>query len=77
MLFRSLMRMTRALSGGVSPMHERARVIRIKNTLRLDEIEVSEAFLPEVAKRSDLTRLTDPAPLAFDAAGRLTPIARD
>src|SRR5881398_848418 len=61
---------------GLTPP-ERARVIRIKNTLRLDEIEVSEAFLPEVAKRSDLTRLTDPAPLAFDAAGRLTPIARD
>src|SRR6059036_2246145 len=54
-----------------------ARVIRIKNTLMLGEIECSEAFLPEVAKRSDLTRLTDPAPLAFDAAGRLTPIARD
>src|SRR5213594_3178599 len=61
---------------GLTPP-ERARVIRIKNTLRLGEIEVSEAFLPEVAKRSDLTRLTDPAPLAFDAAGRLTPIARD
>src|SRR5712691_490789 len=61
---------------GLTPP-ERARVIRIKNTLVLGEIEVSEAFLPEVAKRSDLTRLTDPAPLAFDAAGRLTPIARD
>ena len=61
---------------GLTPP-ERARVIRIKNTLRLSEIEVSEAFLPEVAKRADLTRLTDPAPLAFDAAGRLTPIARD
>src|SRR5213083_1751030 len=61
---------------GLTPP-ERARVIRIKNTLMLGEIEVSEAFLPEVAKRADLTRLTDPAPLAFDAAGRLTPIARD
>src|SRR5881409_593203 len=61
---------------GLTPP-ERARVIRIKNTLRLGEIEVSEAFLPEVAKRSDLTRLSDHTPLAFDAAGRLTPIARD
>src|SRR5216117_1184703 len=61
---------------GLTPP-ERARVIRIKNTLRLGEIEVSEAFLPEVVKHADLTRLTDPAPLAFDAAGRLTPIARD
>src|SRR5438034_5331787 len=61
---------------GLTPP-ERARVIRIKNTLMLGEIEVSEAFLPEVVKHADLTRLTDPAPLAFDAAGRLTPIARD
>src|SRR5256884_3142646 len=44
---------------GLTPP-ERARVIRIKNTLRLGEIEGSEAFLPDAAKRSDLTRLTDP-----------------
>jgi len=61
---------------GLTPP-ERARVIRIKNTLMLGEIEVSEAFLPDLAKRPDLTRLTDPAPLAFDAAGRLAPIGRD
>src|SRR5438132_2034092 len=48
-----------------------ARVIRIKNTLMLGEIEVSEAYLPDVARRSDLTPLGDPAPLAFDVAGRL------
>src|SRR5438552_8490127 len=61
---------------GLTPP-ERARVIRIKNTLMLGEIEVSEAFLPDLAKRPDLTQLTDPAPLAFDAAGRLAPIGRD
>ena len=61
---------------GLTPP-EKARVIRIKNTLMLGEIEVSEAFLPAVAQRADLTRLTDPAPLAFDAAGRLTPIGPD
>src|SRR5467141_1238330 len=55
---------------GLTPP-EKARVIRIKNTLMLGEIEVSEAFLPDLAKRPDLTQLTDPAPLAFDAAGRL------
>jgi hypothetical protein len=48
-----------------------ARVIRIRNTLKLGEVEVSEAFLPELGARADLTRLTDPAPLAFDAAGQL------
>jgi hypothetical protein len=50
-----------------------ARVIRIKNTLMLGEIEVSEAYAPEVAKRPDLTPIGDAAPLPFDAAGRLVP----
>jgi hypothetical protein len=57
---------------GLTPP-ERARVIRIKNTLMLGEIEVSEAFGPELAKRPDLTPLGDAAPLPFDAAGRLSP----
>ncbi|MGH7322693.1 MAG: lactate racemase domain-containing protein [Candidatus Rokuibacteriota bacterium] len=52
---------------------EEARVVRIKNTLRLGEVEVSEALLPELATRPDLTRLSDPAPLAFDPDGHLPP----
>ena len=55
---------------GLTPP-ERARVIRIRSTLMLGEIEVSEAYLPEVAKRPELTALTDPTPLPFDVAGRL------
>jgi hypothetical protein len=55
---------------GLTPS-EQARVIRIKNTLMLSELEVSEALLPEVARRPDLTPLGAAAPLAFDAAGRL------
>jgi hypothetical protein len=50
---------------------ENARVIRIRNTLMLGEIEVSEAYMPEVAKRGDLTPLGDPGPLGFDAAGTI------
>ncbi len=61
---------------GLTPP-EKARVIRIRSTLMLAEIEVSEAFLPELAKRAELKRLTDPAPLPFDAAGRLIPLAHD
>jgi hypothetical protein len=57
---------------GLTPP-EKARVIRIRNTLMLGEIEVSEAFAPDLAKRPDLTPLGDPTPLPFDAAGRLTP----
>ena len=59
---------------GLTPP-ERARVVRIRNTLLLGELEVSEALLPELGARPDLTRLGDPAPLAFDAAGRLVPLA--
>jgi hypothetical protein len=57
---------------GLTPP-EAARVVRIKNTLVLDELEVSEAFLPEVEQRADLELLGAAAPLAFDAAGRLVP----
>src|SRR5712691_3199418 len=55
---------------GLTPP-EKARVIRIKNTLRLGEIEVSEAFLAEVAKRPDLAVIGDGQPLGFDAAGQI------
>jgi len=58
---------------GLTPP-EKARVVRIKNTLLLGEIEASEALLPEIAGRADLTQLGEPAPLAFDAAGRLAPV---
>jgi hypothetical protein len=58
---------------GLTPP-ERARVVRIKNTLMLGEIEVSEAFGPELARRDDLTALAGPVELAFDAAGRIVPL---
>jgi hypothetical protein len=58
---------------GLTPP-ERARVVRIKNTLMLGEIEVSEAFRPELARRPDLAILAGPAELAFDAAGRVIPL---
>jgi hypothetical protein len=52
---------------------EDARVLRIKNTLRLAEVEASEALLTEVSKRDELRQVSEPAPLAFDAAGQLLP----
>jgi hypothetical protein len=55
---------------GLTPP-EKARVIRIKNTLMLGEIEVSEAYAAEVARRPDLTPIGDASPLPFDAAGRI------
>ena len=47
--------------------------MRIKNTLQIAEVDVSESLLPEVAKRDDLSQVGDAAPLAFDPAGYLLP----
>jgi hypothetical protein len=58
---------------GLTPP-ERARVIRIKNTLVLGEVEVSAAFLPEIEKREDLTVVGDARQFGFDAAGTLLPL---
>jgi hypothetical protein len=55
---------------GLTPA-DKARVVRIKSTLMLGEIEVSEAYAAEVAARPDLTPIGDAVPLPFDAAGRL------
>jgi hypothetical protein len=60
-------------TGLLAPERE-ARVVRIKNTLMLGEIEVSEALLPAVAKLDTLTVLGPPAELRFDAAGTLWPL---
>lgn len=54
---------------------EQARVIRVTNTLVLGEIECSEAFLPEIAERSDLEVIGVPRPLPFDAGGQIVPLA--
>ena len=48
-----------------------ARVIRIKNTLMLGEIECSEAFRSEIARRPDLDVIGEGRPLAFDVSGQL------
>jgi hypothetical protein len=58
---------------GLTPP-DRARVIRIRSTLVLGEIECSEALLPEIAKRPDLTVIGEGHPLGFDAAGRIIPL---
>jgi len=52
---------------------EDARVVRIKNTLQIAEVDVSECLLPEVAKRDDLSQVGDATPLAYDPAGYLLP----
>ena len=55
---------------GLTPPEE-SRIVRIKNTLHLDEVEVSEIYAQEVRQRSDLEILEGPNPVIFDGDGNL------
>jgi hypothetical protein len=48
-----------------------ARLLWIRNTLELTEVECSAAYLAEAQGRDDLEILTPPRPLPLDAAGNL------
>src|SRR5919202_416539 len=50
---------------------ENARVVRIKNTLELAALDVSESLLAEAKAHPRLEVLSPPEPLRFDAAGNL------
>jgi hypothetical protein len=55
---------------------ENCRIVRIRNTLHLAEIEVSEPMLQEVKARPECFRIVSPAKsFAFDGDGRLAPLA--
>ena len=45
---------------------EEAKVVRIQDTLHVEEILASEAFLPQVESSEDLTIVDPPAAMAFD-----------
>ncbi|MBM4074304.1 MAG: DUF2088 domain-containing protein [Planctomycetes bacterium] len=49
----------------------RSRVIQISDTLHLAECLVSEAYIPDIAKRPDLEQLTQPTEMNFDRSGNL------
>lgn len=49
------------------------RLARVHSTLRLEELYVSEALMDEVGANASIEVLDDPAPMAFDSAGRLGP----
>lgn len=54
---------------------QQVRLVRIKNTLEIGELEVSESLLPAVHAHPRLDVLGEPAPLALDAEGNLAPAA--
>ena len=51
--------------------YSKARVARIKDTLTLDEIEISESLIDDVKDRDDVEILTEPYELKFDKDGYL------
>lgn len=52
---------------------EQIKLIRIKNTLCLSEIDVSQAFAPALTDRQDLTITCPEHPMGFDPSGYLKP----
>lgn len=54
----------------------RARMARVRNTLHLDELWLSESMLPELHDKSGV-RAEPPAPLAFTTGGTLEDLVRD
>ncbi|HZX60516.1 MAG TPA: lactate racemase domain-containing protein [Candidatus Methylomirabilis sp.] len=50
-----------------------ARIVRIKNTLDLKTILISESLLPEARQRRDLSLLSDRHEVTFDPDGNLPP----
>lgn len=57
-----------------APDWQKLRMVRIPNSLRLGEIYISEAMLPEAAVHNDVAILTEPIEFVFDAAGNLPDI---
>ena len=57
--------------GFVEP--EDARIVRIRHTLDVQEVLVSEVYRPELAERSDLDVLEPPRPMTFDPDGNWLP----
>lgn len=53
-----------------------AKVLQIADTLHLEEVLASAAYLSEVEKRSDLEIVEPLAEMKFDAAGNLAPVLR-
>jgi hypothetical protein len=49
-----------------------ARIVRIRNTLLLEELDISEALVPEVTSRDTMEILWGPKPLSFDPSGGLS-----
>jgi hypothetical protein len=66
---------SRALESLALADTRRARVARITDTLNLEHLQASEAYLEEIRGRKDLETEGDSEPLQFDAAGNFAALA--
>jgi hypothetical protein len=53
---------------------EQARILHIRNTMHLEELDVSEPCLEEAERQTEFAVIGRPRPLEFDAAGNLPPL---
>jgi hypothetical protein len=53
---------------------QKSKIVRIKNTLRLEIVGVSEAYAEEIDRRNDVEILTGPEPMEFNRNDSLYPI---
>ncbi len=51
-----------------------SKIVRIKNTLQLETVEVSSAYEEALGKRSDLEIIRGPSDFSFDSANNLLPL---
>ncbi len=56
---------------------EKLKIMRIKNTLLLNEVEVSEAYEKELSSRPDLEVVKEKREMEFDEVGNLLPFSND
>ena len=59
-------------SVGLIPV-DKLKIMRIKNTLRLEEVDVSEAYQKDLSQRNDLDLINTSETLQFDRQGNLRP----
>ncbi|SFS78222.1 lactate racemase domain-containing protein [Saccharopolyspora flava] len=62
---------TAAVALTQGPRPRPPKVVRVRNTLSMPRVEVSEAYTQEVAEHPDMTALGEPRPWEFDDTGRL------
>ncbi|MEJ2024027.1 MAG: hypothetical protein P8Y00_03255, partial [Deltaproteobacteria bacterium] len=57
---------------GLIPV-DKLRIMRIKNTARLSEIDISEGYQEDLSQRTDLEIVRKEGPMTFDSAGNFPP----